>query len=537
MFAIRRSWFFMALVAIALLVAACDNTTPTAIPPANTPLAGKNTPEVVPPTNTISKPGANPRTPALSYIFNVTLIGLDGQSSVFRSASDWAVELPTGLSIVATSPGLTQALNFKRFDVLAGPLGEYQLHIELPPYKPRDQTVTLVTNTQMVTVPMSMDPLNTEHLVQLNRSFFNYETGQRVMTPTVMQIGNQAFTEELPPLGVRSKAPLRLMVGTAADQPQQVYLDNTGETRFTLPGSKLAYDGFAFSPDLQRVLYTQNDDLWLATADWDTGQLLEARQVTNVGVFPSAGSGHIYWHPDGKHILVDRTDVYQVDLESGETVEAKIGWKDLFTRRMSPDGRTVVGSSDADKGTYLYDIAANTKTLLQGVGTSSDYVWLDNNRLALRINYHLWVVNRDGSGLRELENTKLNHIEGWSAHFVMDDFGHLVNVETGNVTDQPAGIERFDWINDDTLLLSREQGGEATLEDRGTWLFKPQDGQLVKITPYPYSSALLLKDENLALFIANNNVWRVNLDGSGLTQLTQDGEAYGDLQKIIHWDF
>lgn len=188
--------------------------------------------------------------------------------------------------------------------------------------------------------------------------------------------------------------------------------------------------GAAISPDGKRLIYAMRgrdtSSLWLANSDGSNSQMVETDN--RMGYY-----GMFQWSPDGRYIAY---------MGHGGLVIAEANGNDLFTRLVgtdfvpafgfgqgkfewSPDGKylVVVVQSQPDTDTpsefrftgadiLILEVATGkTRRLVEGPLGNIDPAWSPDGKQILFVSNRsgsaqIWLVNADGTGLRQLTNSK-----------------------------------------------------------------------------------------------------------------------------------
>lgn len=445
--------------------------------------------------------------------FRLRVYGMNGQTEV----NSYGRKTPIQVTITGNS--LKEPLTLD--DYLYGelPAGDYQVQVQAAPYQPATQTFTLKNKpggTQEFEITLAMAPLNPEGLYIVGDQIIDAKTGKEVVNL------ENAGAEEIIGMQSNHTAFIARDMGYGGGSYKAVYLDGTPAKQFVDNVGNPLRVQLNWAPNLKQVIFFDKSDLWLADVDWNAFQLKNTRRVTRVGVFDYTSKEDIVWHPDGKHVVVQKDNGVWVNLDSGEVKDANIGWYNLFERRLSPDGTTVVGASN--KNAYVYDVATNTKTELTQIKGGRDFCWLSNERVAILMgNGQLWNVSRDGSQARQVVDTNDNDIRSCSEHFVTTDHNRVIDMDSGAiVTTLPKDVRKLDWLDAETLWFTRDDNFTTKVEERGTWRMNARTNEMTRISPYLYEAIGKTQDGAQILFTANETLWRVNPDG---TQLEELGDA------------
>jgi hypothetical protein len=108
----------------------------------------------------------------------------------------------------------------------------------------------------------------------------------------------------------------------------------------------------------------------------------------------------------------------------------------------------------------------------------------------------------------------------------------FVNLETGKVVNGPKNLHAIKLVGDYAIGTVVD---ESNFEERGTFLMNLAEGQSTRVSAYPASTSendpestapfagtlsLIMPDKNTALFVANEQLWRVDLSGSPAVKLS-----------------
>lgn len=290
--------------------------------------------------------------------------------------------------------------------------------------------------------------------------------------------------------------------------------------------------GFVYSPDARQLVYAKNGDLWMADIDWDLNRVRDGRRLTTTGVFSDTRGG--WW--SGENLLVGG---YRVSLRDGRVSEPKVGWFRMETRR-SPDGNTILTES-SDRKLRAYDLRTDAWSglLLDGVNARS-FLWLDDDRAVIN-NWNNEVEEFDrrrGTVARVLPERNLYDdlfarspdglhfmaTEGRDPHRVL-----LIDSRSWTLTPLSAELRDVVWADADVFFFTREE----PIDMRGTWRYSVAAGAAERVSPYPSKQLVVLPAARCAVFLANNNLWRVDLDGSNLRALTTTDKEDGTLIAAV----
>lgn len=427
--------------------------------------------------------------------------------------------------------------------------GDYIVRVEYPPYEQAEQKFTVQdtgksTARQIISVTLSMDPPDVEALINVGKGLMDYRTGK------IEIFGGFS--------GYRSKPDFRFLNNdflTNGPRYVSTYPDGqpTGEIAFS-NGDDLPKE-VSFSPDFKKVIYKLDHDFWIAEVDWNSNRVQNERQLTSVALFNAV---ELYWDASGKYVVHKGTG-YRINLETGQVDEIEVKGIVVYPEMVSPDRKTIATNANLNGQVRFYDIASGQTTVvsMNGADWGDQELWLNNDQFVVGGRKGLRVINRNGTveKLIDVDAIGIHNYSSWTVYgherdgdpivstkCLINNERQVINTETGKITSLPAGTEDVVWVNDDTALLRREKTDNTTLDDRGTWLFRTADGadgSLTKLHNLPFergANALPLPEKNLALFVANDTLYSVNLDGTNLKQLTTTGDfslfLLGKLKEI-----
>ena len=278
--------------------------------------------------------------------------------------------------------------------------------------------------------------------------------------------------------------------------------------------------------DFRRVLFFSNGDLWRATIDWNAGELVGAKQVTNVGLLKDKPILHWYgntaWIGAG---FDSQRPVLQVNLLTGQSKEMDtLEVFDLSERSSmlsNPAGDLLVRFSDGL--VYSYDLRSNsTRTspnrfviraleksefpkmipIFYGNGVSNPNWIGDRKALPETLDRKILLVDLESHaavdltpraeekylivgplpGARQVEATIPGDRHEGPDIPKSKQVRFLIDVADGKQTPLPVTMANESrWLNENELLYVKTDGG---LSEVGTWLHDRVAGTNVRVTPH-----------------------------------------------------
>jgi Tol biopolymer transport system component len=259
----------------------------------------------------------------------------------------------------------------------------------------------------------------------------------------------------------------------------------------------------AWSRDSQRLVYDLNDDLYVASASGEGSEPL------------ATGGGRFFYPafaPDGQHLAFLEApggNVFNVNVirvSSGE-------WRSLGTTAPSPFAPDSLCASvvkwspdstrllvDYGQPVFVFYLAGGTPTGIGGQGNADSHFWSPaGNLLAFKEgDGSLWLANPDGSGQRPLVAEPIRHL-AWNP-------GSLPLIAYSTTANGLGDLWVVNVQNGQKLQLT---GGDTSRELTPAWT--PDGGAIIF--------------ERRGLDDEEQGIWRVSIDGSGLTQLSGAGAA------------
>lgn len=275
-----------------------------------------------------------------------------------------------------------------------------------------------------------------------------------------------------------------------------------------------------FMPDdLRRAIYIDKGDLWRATIDWKEGKLVDAKQVTKLGLLEPGKNKMLHWYGNTAWLWggFDKDKpVVRVNLLSGDVVEmTSLGVFSSSDR----EGRTQKNPSGdllyraADGLVYVYDIR-NNKTLsfpndrdgrqarfaVQDFPHEKSWNWISDRKLQVMsqepgtpflIDWNLGkIVNLAPNsasyylvealpGGQFIDVAEQQSVRGRSIS--PDELPRfLIEIATAKKTPLPVNRGTpSKWLSESELLYVKKEGG---LSQVGTWLYNRNTNQHSRIT-------------------------------------------------------
>lgn len=290
-----------------------------------------------------------------------------------------------------------------------------------------------------------------------------------------------------------------------------------------------------FSPDGKKIAFVrnrgQNKQTALIVADI-SGELLEKELSTRSKETPFHDNG-ASWSPDGTKIAVSGKDeisgentVLLVDAETGKT--EKFGEKSWnFVRRVEwlPDGSGLFVNVVEKEFWQERQI-----WLLEYPNGQAHKITNDLNRYGRET----VSVSKDGAKLLGVRAQSVSNI------FTSDstDLKQLNKITNNAVGKNDGQFNSLTWTPDDRLVFMRFFDKSDTL-----WIMNADGTNARQLTPSGFldRKPAVTSDNRYVVFYTNRgdayNIWRVNLDGGDLKQITTDGGIAPSLTPDGRWIF
>jgi eukaryotic-like serine/threonine-protein kinase len=354
--------------------------------------------------------------------------------------------------------------------------------------------------------------------------------GQRSLH--VRQIATGSDVEIIPPADVR--------IGRAAFSADGNYIyyplfdrNNPGGALFRAPSLggtpvKLLTNisgPITFSPDGKQIAFDRDDEvisredqIIVANADGTGERKLTARKDEQWFAHASCG-----WSPDGKTIACpgggytgngSRDTVIAIDVATGKQTE--------FSSKQL---------SDAGSVSWLKDGSAVLLTAGEP-GSSIQQLWLisypqgDARRITTDLNeYSGPDLTADGNTISTVQYDQTANV--WTAS--VTDLDHPRQVTTGKLEGKGSlGGSCVVWTRDGRIIYTVNTNGSGDI-----WIMNADgSNQRALITdPHNDDAAMVSPDGRFVVFTSERDglpsIWRMDLDGGSLTQLTKGHEDYG----------
>lgn len=333
--------------------------------------------------------------------------------------------------------------------------------------------------------------------------------------------------------------------------------------------------GVAFSPDLKTILYVKGGDIWVANVNYQTGKSYNDKQLTQLGIFPSDVKV-INWFEN--NVIFGIQPKYQINIVSGEISEVEKYRNEI---RFNPYVGNYLG--DNYPGNHVspnrrYCIVANReqpssildmKNLsIKNINISfyeSDCSWLsDSIALVLtkidekfqfykldcntgkatnvladipesfvseRFHYETTYYERNVPKNISPNSTYIM-LPFYDKDFDVQDRLHdnaelmIFNLKNNqeviksevrfNAYDGNSGY--YEWISDDSFIYSKA----GNISSQGTWIYNLKKREHKRITPFILQNAIVLPDAGKILFIANRYLYKMDINGNNLEQISKE---------------
>lgn len=341
------------------------------------------------------------------------------------------------------------------------------------------------------------------------------------------------------------------------------------------------------SPNWNYLIKLKNGDLWREDIDFNTGGTLNARQITQLGLFEKKFT-YGNWYGDFVFFQPywDKPDMYLLNTSNGKFEKSSVpAFIDTYSG--SPTGRFF--RTETTYGSKIYDFEKKKFVLaLDDIDTydvsikqySSSYMWLSETVLLVRMCYNSSKYDKDISvRIYDLENPE-SHKELILHTYPLDEYGQSIKFE-GSCTNRyktdlyskfkklrlaPSndsnhllygGKDLFwydlttgkssKWTNDCTKTTFKEYAEylvhdwvtrdeliypiRGNLMEQGTWVLNCKTGKKSKITPFMAERFWSFENIGYVMFEANNNLYSYNND-KGLKVLQENFSRYKKIKVL-----
>lgn len=263
-------------------------------------------------------------------------------------------------------------------------------------------------------------------------------------------------------------------------------------------------------------VFSPSGDLIIQNSGSDSIEVLDlnGNQLKNLHA-PAHSANPLSWSSDGKQILLsvgaqEESEIYKLDYVSGRFTQLTNDNAKNFFATWSPDGTQIAYMSDYQL--WLMDADGNHKRKLieqeaRKVAWSPDgkLIALESSLSGDMRDFDIWVVNVDGTNLRNLTHT-VGLIE-------FDPVWSLDSTQVAYEASQLNGDSQIyvvDLVSGEKHQLT-EAGDNAVV----AWTKNSEPQSLAS------DSQLDVKPLSRKLaFVKNGNIWSIQEDGSGLAKLT-----------------
>jgi len=229
-----------------------------------------------------------------------------------------------------------------------------------------------------------------------------------------------------------------------------------GETRESLEEMHWLRPGMGWSPDGKRIVFAAKGGARDVIHILD----VEKAEITDTYSFDLDGIFSPSWSPDGRRIAFEgvsdgQSDIYVFNIKSGKLVKVTDDVFSDLSPSWSPDGRRIAFASD--RGSFPDSLAAGEVRMQDPP----------------KLQYDIYVINSDGSGLRRLtsgdadERTPVWSPDGGRIAFTSDRNGifniYIYSLEDNTIypiTDTITGCDHLSWaLRSDRIAFSSLYNG------------------------------------------------------------------------------
>ncbi len=322
------------------------------------------------------------------------------------------------------------------------------------------------------------------------------------------------------------------------------------------------------SPTWDKILFTENGDLWTSDVNCKTGKIDNKQKITELGIF---GSNIVFnlisWFDDIITLPMDNwvSENLRIDLKK-KSVEALYITQETNYSRISgspsPNGRFLVHTGVWNGANIsINDLQNNkvTKTDIYSSDKGQHHVWINNNQFFFEgkmksgdwfifdlielkiiknfsnINAFTRITDEPGASSSSCVSLNGTYIVMHKYSTIDDTQGDFLIVNIKNTKTIQAAVgshaKHYAWLTDDKLIYSEF----GSINRQGTWILNAVNGEIKKVSSFQSSGFVTLPEVNQVLFSANNIIWRVNHDGTNLVQLTNSPQNYFGLKGFINF--
>lgn len=270
---------------------------------------------------------------------------------------------------------------------------------------------------------------------------------------------------------------------------------------------------FTFSPDGKRIAFVRNravDEPAVVIAAAD------GSEHTSVGIPPTKLGFAVHsaaWSPDGSAIMVAAAtnengsvyEVFEISLTDGSIRQVTSGnFTEIDTLTWIPNGSGLVAVS----GGALWHVAYPSGKSERLINDLSIYGYQAG-------------ISASGSDLLAVQVQQFSNI--WTAP--AGNLEAACQITFGSLT-RADGWSGIDWTADGKLIYTAVVGGGQTI-----WKMDPDGSNQVQLTPSGQRNfhLSLADDSRVIVFVSSQSgryaVWRMNIDGGDIRQLTDDAVA------------
>jgi hypothetical protein len=326
------------------------------------------------------------------------------------------------------------------------------------------------------------------------------------------------------------------------------------------------------SPDWDKIIFVENGDIWKSDVNCKTGKIDNKQKVTELGIF---GSNCVFniasWYKDIVAMPMDflTSEDLRIDLHNKQ-IEPLFVTQEMNYSRIdgspSPDGRYLIHTGYNSGANIKVNDLKNNKITTTEVFSSDrlqQHIWLNDYQVLLQgkldnpyvseYDYFIFdftvmqvvknfpkipafsrITNPTGSSASNCVSLNGTHV---LLHKYSDDNTKgsflILDVKSGEVFKSLVGESAKDyiWLSDDELIFS--EGG--SINRQGTWILNVNSKEVKKVTNFQSTGYVNLPEIGQVLFSANNYIWRVNHDGTGLLQLTYTPQNYFGVKSLVNF--